>query len=390
VVIYRINLNGTKDTIRMRVVHVIKIIRIAGAEQHLLTLLAGLRQQDIDARFLMLVEPGTPMDDFMQAAAEHGIPVKRMTIYHHADPTLLVRLARRLRALRPDIVHTHLLHADLYGIPAARLARVPVVIASRHNDNTFRRKAPFKQINRALWAMCDAGIAISAAITRFTIEVEGAAPAQMHTILYGLDPAAQIADRAGARADLRAELGLPADAILPGMVCRLIEQKGIPYALRAFQQIAASHPTAHLILVGEGDQRPALEALTAELGLTERVHFLGWRTDTAHIYAALDVFLMPSLWEGFGLVLLEAMAQSLPVVGSRVSAIPEVVADGETGILCPPRDIEALAAALDGLLADADRRAAMGAAGHARLVTVFNPARMVAETVQVYQQTLHP
>lgn len=368
------------------VLHITKVTGIAGSENHLLTLLAGLREHDVDARFLLLVEPGNPVEDLMAAAAARGIPAEREIIRGNLDPTLIPRLVRRLRQMRPDIVHTHLFHADLYGIPAARLAGVPAVVSSRHNDDAFRRRFPYRQLNRWLWRQTDAGIGISQAITDFAITVEGASPAQMTTVLYGLAPSVQVADRDAARAALRAELGLPPDAVLLGMVCRLIEQKGIPYALEAFARVASEYPAAHIVMAGDGDLRDALVAQVAALGLTDRVHFLGWRTDTPRIFAALDVFLMPSLWEGFGLVLLEAMAQSVPVVGSAVSAIPEVVAADDTGLLCPPKDVDCLAAALVVLLADPARRVAMGAAGRARLETHFNPDRMVAETLAIYER----
>ncbi|GAB4572804.1 MAG: glycosyltransferase family 4 protein [Anaerolineae bacterium] len=372
----------------MFLLHITKATGIAGSENHLLILLEGLRARGHDARLLLLVEPGNPVQEMVDAAAARGIPVERMVIHGHLDPALLVRLARRLRILRPDVVHTHLFHADLYGILAVRLARIPLVVSSRHNDNAFRRRFPYRQINRVLWWLTDAGIGISAAITRFAINVEGASPAQMKTIHYGLPPTVQVADRQAARVALRAELGLPADAPLLGMVCRLIPQKGIPYALRAFAQVAAQFPTAHVVIAGDGVLRDALEALAYDLGLGARVHFLGWRTDTPRIFAALDIFLMPSLWEGFGLVLLEAMAQAVPVIGSAVSAIPEVVADGETGLLCPPEDVACLAEAMTALLADPERRAAMGAAGRERLETHFSPDRMVEETIAVYEQLM--
>ncbi len=371
----------------MRVIHICKVTGVAGAENHLLTLLAGLRGRGIDARLLLLVEGGNPVEAMVAAAASRGIPAERSLIRADIDPVLLIRLARRLRTLQPDIVHTHLFHADLHGIPAARLAGVSRIVSSRHNDNAFRRRFPYRQINRFLWQLTTAGIGISAAITRFTIEVEGASPAQMTTIPYGLDSTGAV-DRMAARAALRSELGLPPDTLLAGIVCRLIEQKGVPYALEAFARVAARFPAAQLVIAGDGPLRPALEVQARDLGLAERVHFLGWRTDTAAIFAALDVFLMPSLWEGFGLVLLEAMAQSIPVIGSAVSAIPEVVTDGETGLLCPPRDVDCLAAALGDLLADPDLRARLGAAGRTRLEERFTAERMVAQTAAVYERLM--
>ncbi len=377
-------ITGSKPSI-VRLIHLIKVTGLSGAENHLLTLLSGLQARGHETRLLLLVEPGRPAEEVVAAAQVRGIPTERVPIYADFDPTLLVRLTRRLRAFRPDVAHTHLLHADLHGIPAARLAGVPVVITSRHNDDAFRVRPGIRQVNRWLWGRVDAGIAISEAVARFTVDVEDAPPDRLVTIHYGLPPASPVG-RETSRADLRAALGLPAETLLAGTVCRLVEQKGLPYGLEAFARIAGRFPAAHLVLTGDGPLRGALEAQAAALGVAERTHFLGWRAETAPIFAGLDLFLMPSLWEGFGLVLLEAMAQGVPVVGSAVSAIPEVVVDGETGLLVPPRDVAGLAEALAALLGDPARRAAMGAAGRARLETHFTPSRMVDETLALYER----
>jgi glycosyltransferase involved in cell wall biosynthesis len=271
----------------------------------------------------------------------------------------------------------------MYGLQAARWADVPVVVSSRHNDNHFRRRFPIRQVNQVLWRMADAGIGISDAIARFNIEVEGAPAGKMHRIYYGLE-ATKPLDRASARAALTAEIGLPEDGVLVAMVCRLIEQKGVSYGLRAFVRVAQQHPNAHLLIAGEGPLRTALESEASALGIKNRVHFLGWRGNIPALMAALDIFLMPSLWEGFGLVLLEAMAQAIPVIATRVSAIPEIVINDETGLLVPPRDAEALASALENLLSDKPLRQYMGLQGQDRLETEFSAARMITETKTLY------
>jgi glycosyltransferase involved in cell wall biosynthesis len=367
----------------MRVAHIIKVVRAAGAERHLLTLLFGLRGQAIDAHLILLVEPGNDMQNYVDEAQALAIPLERIPIQRHFDPALLQRLRGRLRALEPDVVHTHLLHADLYGIPAARWAGVPIVVSSRHNDNNFRRRFPIRQINQLLWRMVDAGIGISDAIARFSIEIEGAPVEKIHRIYYGLE-APKPLDRSSARAAIIGELGLPDDTVLVGMVCRLIEQKGVSDGLRAFARASQQHSNAHLLIAGEGPLRTALESEASGLGIKNRVHFLGWRGDIPALMAALDIFLMPSLWEGFGLVLLEAMAQALPVIATRVSAIPEIVINDETGLLVPARDVEALAAALENLLTDKPLRQYMGLQGQDRLETEFSAARMVDETAALY------
>jgi len=367
-----------------RVIHLSKMTGAAGSEGHLLALLPGLRARGVDARLWMLVEPGNPVQDYVDRAEALGVPVERVIIRRHFDPGLWRRLAVRLRDARPDLVHTHLIHADLYGIPAARWAGVRGVVSSRHNDDRFRRWLPVRVLSRWLWRQADAGIAISEAIRRFAIAYEGVSPQKIHTIHYGLDPASVHAPP-DARTRLRQELGLPADAPLVGSVCRLIEQKGLDNALDGFAQVAAEFPAAHYAIAGDGPLRGALEAQAARLGVADRVHFLGWRADAPAIFAALDVLLAPSRWEGFGLVFLEAMALGVPVISTRVSAIPEVIADGETGWLVPPDDPAAIAGALRAALADPGERCRRGEAGRARLESQFTVDAMVERTLAVYR-----
>ena len=186
-----------------------------------------------------------------------GVPVRAADHPARLDPALGRELVQRLRAARPDAVHTHLLHADLYGTLAARLAGVPYVISSRHNDDRFRRRAPVRWLLRWLWRRPDAGIAISDAIRRCSIEVEDASPEQVVTVHYGLDPAT-VGAPAGARAELCDAIGVGPDALLVGSACRLIEQKGLSDGLRAFAQVTRDVPEAHYVIAGDGPLREAL------------------------------------------------------------------------------------------------------------------------------------
>lgn len=384
----------------MIVVHIIKATGIAGAERHLLTLLPGLRERGIDTRIVLLHPPAnrpaawlTVFTGLLEAA---GVPVTCIPISGHLDVRVIGRIRAVLKAIRPNIVHTHLLHADLYGLAAAMQERIAIRITSRHNDDSFRRRLVFQAINRASWRLgFTAGIAISHAVARFCAEVEGAPPGKLHTIHYGLPLPAPL-DRRTAQTALHTLLNVPPDAPLIGGVGRLIAQKGYDTALRAFDLLATDFPAAHLVLIGDGGQRPVLEAEARRLGLLgkpgtpARVHFIGWRDDAAELMAGLDVFIMPSRWEGFGLVLLEAMSRALPVVGSAVSAIPEVVIDGETGLLVPPDDAPALADALRSLLADPPLARHMGMMGENRLEEFFTAGRMIDSTVALYTQVTPP
>ncbi|MEP7290504.1 MAG: glycosyltransferase [Chloroflexota bacterium] len=370
----------------MRVAHIIKATRVSGAERHLLILLPALKTRGVEICLILLEDPAQPVDEMAAELTAAGIEVKRIPIYRHMDLGVIGRIRRALREFHPELVHTHLIHADIYGMMGARFAGARVIVSSRHNDDHFRRRLPMRGLNRVLWRLTSGGIAISEAIARFCVEVEGAPARKMTTIYYGL--ALEEAERSSARLALRAELLLPQDAPLLGMVCRLIDQKGVAYGLRAFALIAAQFPEAHLVIAGDGIRRGALESEAKALGMAERVHFLGWRGDTANVLAALDVLLMPSLWEGFGLVMLEAMAQAVPIIGSDVSAIPEVVVDGETGLLVAPRDTAGLAQALEQLLSDAALRRHMGLMGQDRVETIFSVERMTTETLRFYDQSL--
>ncbi len=364
------------------VVHVAKMTGLAGMEQHLLTLLPGLRGRGLDVRLLILVEPGKGMDDYAGQMEALGIPTRQIPIHRDLDWPLVDRLAKVFRADRPDAVHTHLIHADWHGVMAARRTGIKAIFSTGHNDDPFRRRLMIRLGQRWVWSRLTHGIAISDAVRRFQIAVEGASADRVTTVYYGFDPPSEPADDTSEM--IRHELGLPLQSPVFGSVCRLIEQKGIDDSLRAFWQVSRELPDAHYVIVGEGAQRAALEAQVAGYNLSHRVHFLGWRDDARSLMAAFDALVVPSRWEGFGLVVLEAMAARLPVIAARVSALPEIVVESETGYLIPPGDVQALAQAMLTLSRYPAAANEMGEAARKRLETEFTVARMVARTLDIY------
>lgn len=373
----------------MRVAHIIKVTRISGAERHLLVLLNGLRNQAIDIHLIILVEPDTPMDEMLTEAQAVDIPIHRVIIHRDYDLTTVYRLRQTLRKIKPDIVHTHLIHADLFGYVSAKLAGIRKVISSRHNDDSFRYHPVLRRFSQVMWWLADSGIAISSAIRTFTINIESASKSKVVVVHYGL-PYRWIPDEEinTARLTIRQELGLEADAIILGMVCRLVEQKGIIYALQSLQELITSFPDVHLVIAGDGELADELKNEATRLGIHNHIHWLGWRDDAQIIMAAMDIFIMPSLWEGFGLVLLEAMSKRLPIVATHVSAIPEVVEHGNTGFLVAPRNPEQLTKAITRLLDDRPLRKYMGLLGEDRLEQVFSVEKMVDKTLQIYRKLL--
>ncbi len=369
----------------MRVVHISKVTGVAGSEGHLLRLLPGLAQEGVEVRMIVLEDPCCPAASFCHALEEHGVPVETLPIHGHLDPLLLPQLVQKLRSLQPDVVHTHLIHADLYGLWSAARAGVPAAVSSRHNDDAFRHNSMFKRVNR--WAMryADRVIAISQVLARFVVEVEDIDPAKIITVHYGLE-APPLTPEACELA--RAALGYRSDVQLVGVFGRLVRQKGIDVLLEAFARVRACCPMAQLLIVGDGPLRSRLERQSQVLGLGGVAKFIGWVDQASRLMPACDVVVVPSRWEGFGLVTLEAMGWSKPLVASRVSALPEIILDGETGLLVPPEDAYALAEAIQFLLADSERAVAMGRAGRERLLKEFSVEKMVDATLDVYIQTL--
>jgi glycosyltransferase involved in cell wall biosynthesis len=237
-------------------------------------------------------------------------------------------------------------------------------------------------------------IVLSDHVGRFFAEHGRVDRTRIRRVYYGLDPAPFEAAASASRAErarTRTALGLAPEDQAWICVARFAPQKAHDVLLHAFAAALRREPRLRLVLVGDdpyGDGRARMEALARELDLGASAVFTGIRRDVPALLAACDGFVMPSLWEGLGLVFLEAMAAGLPVVSTRVSAVPEVVLDGRTGLLVPPGDPAALAEALSVLAGDPVRMRALGAAGRARVRAEFGLERMVRETLAVYEEAL--
>jgi glycosyltransferase involved in cell wall biosynthesis len=242
-------------------------------------------------------------------------------------------------------------------------------------------------VHYAVSSRQDLIIAISDHIARFTVSRGVRYPSRVRRVYHGIEPpVTQTLEREGQQ--IRRDLGIGQDAFVVGNVGRLAPQKGQRHLIAAMPLLLERVPNAHAVIAGAGDLEEYLRDLALELGAAERVHVLGPRRDVPALMHAMDVFAMPSIWEGFGLVLLEAMAAGRPVVASRVATIPEVVLDGETGLLVPAGDPLALADALAQLAGDPEGARTMGEAGRERLRLHFSIEKMVGDTEMLYREVL--
>jgi len=298
-------------------------------------------------------------------------------------------LRRLLQQWKPDLVHSHLPPAELY----TRLAllghdvRLPLVI-TKHNDEPFYRGPGHRMLGRWVARRAMRVIVISDAIRSYMRKHLGLPDDRIRMIHYVIDgrPFASVDERA--RQQLRAEWGARDNDMIVGTIARLVPQKALHVLLEAFARYRAiGRRQARLVIVGRGPLLAELKEAARRIDLADAVVWAGFREDIPALLRAFDVFALTSAYEGFGLVLLEAMAAGRPIVATAVSAIPEIVQDGQTGMLCRPGDGEAVARALL-RLEDAEFRARLGENGMARAREHFTLDRMADATLAAYRECL--
>lgn len=367
----------------VKLLHLITELASGGAQSALLRLLAGLNR----SRFCPVVACLYNGEGVVaQQIRALDIPVIDLGMTGKWRLDALGRLYWLLRREKPAILHTWMFHANLPGRLVGRLAGAPRIVTSRRNVEIGG--ANRDRLTRWTAALDDRVIAVCELARQAEIERAGAAPGKVVTIYNGVDPAAFAGGDPQTRARVRQQWGIGAETLLIGTVGRLHPQKGFGDLLTALAALRAEFPESRLLLVGDGELRAALEQQVQQLGLQERVSFTGTRSDVPDLLCALDLFVLPSLWEGLPNVILEAMASGLPVVATAVGGTPELVVDKVTGLLVPPSAPAALAGALAELMRQPLLRQQLGAAGRQRVIQHFALEQTVRATVQLYEELL--
>ncbi len=300
------------------------------------------------------------------------------------DYRLYFKLAREFRRYRIHIAHTHSWATVMEGIIGARLARVPIIIHGEHGTMKTETKLHI-QIQRALWHSTDQMLAVSN-VLRENLQRQFNFPKEkIRVIANGVDLSRFALTRQSD--DYKTRLGLPANALVFGAIGRVVPVKAYSTLLQAAKLIFDEIPMAHLVMVGDGPQLEALVQLAEEYQIAARVHFLGARKDVPEILRAFDVFVLSSESEGMSNTILEAMASARPVVATAVGGNPELVVDRETGLLVPPHDPPAMAAAIMKLLRDTELCRQMGWLGRQRVEEKFSLEVMVQNYANIYLET---
>lgn len=359
------------------VLYLITDLNVGGAERVLLEVVRRLDRRRFQPAVCSLAPPGAMAREF----GELGVPVYGLGMAGFRHLFRAGMLFALLRRQRFDIVHTHLFHANVLGRVVARLAGVPVVVSTTH---VAEPRCWHLLLERWTASLVDRVVAVSEGVRRYMVERAHIPAGKIVVMRNGVDPGRFRLRRGG----FRRREGIASDCLLVTTVGRLHAQKGLGCLLQAARSLTLPHPEVRFLVVGEGPERRQLLRLRDRLGLGDRVRFLGFRADVPQILADSDVFALPSLWEGLSIALLEAMAAGLPVVATDVEGVAEVVTDGETGLVVPPGDADALTAALSRLLGDPSLRRRLAQAGHQRVVRHFGWEKVVSDTMDLYERLL--
>jgi glycosyltransferase involved in cell wall biosynthesis len=364
---------------RIRVVEVLATGTSGGAQEHVLGLVSRMDHARFDVSIVSL-SPGSAARKLERAGFEV------LVIDEHDDAIATGALAAHLVDVRPDVIHNHMYRAELVGTRAAIALgevghRRPYIVSTVHSSRV--RSEEDREMLRVLTPAMDQLIAVSKMIEDKLV-AEGRTTAPITRIYNGVDLSRY--ERVEACCTLPDEYGMEPGSQIVGVVARLEPEKGHPTLLEAWPLVLRAVPDAYLLIVGEGSRREALEAQTRDLRIAHRVVFTGRRDDVPSVTAALDVAVLPSYREAQGLSILEALALSRPVVASNVGGIPEMITDAVNGILVPPHDPDALAAAIIRLLRDHPFADTLGRAGHDMVHERFCIDLMVESVQAIYEK----
>jgi glycosyltransferase involved in cell wall biosynthesis len=351
------------------VLHVQKVSGISGSEAHLLSLLPALRSRGWDARMIVLNEGEAGAGEFADALRAADVPVESWRMRFDLDPTVPLRLVQRLAVRRPEIVHTHLVHADVLGLPAAALARIPARVSTKHGFNAFRSNPAIAQADRIAARFAHCQIAISQGLATYLGAVEGFGADAFTVVHYGIDPGP--------------EPSAPGEATRLAAVGRLIPIKGFDVLFEAFALAREEVPELTLEIAGAGPLESELRAIAPD-GVT----LLGRVSPISEVYERNAILVVPSRGEGFGMVALEAAERGRAAIVSDVGGLPEIVADGVTGIVVPPEDVAALAGAIVLLVRAPELVRSYGAAARRRALDQFSEGAAVEGVERVYRDLL--
>jgi glycosyltransferase involved in cell wall biosynthesis len=365
---------------RVKVLQLISSGGYYGAENMLLNLCASQEKARCENSLLLFYNVHVPNVEFYERARRRGLSVRMVHCKGRADWRAVRQIEEYIQEDAVDLVHTHGYKADLYGYLAAWRCHKPVVATCHNWVGGTAALGIYNHLDRMALKKFNALAAVSDAVAQRLLAF-GVPPEKIKTIANGIDVTAF--ERAQPLPLLKDE-----GSIVVGVVARLDLQKGFEYLLRAARELCKMFPDLKIVIAGEGPDRNRIEEMIQQYGLQSSVVLAGQQSNMPAVYAAMDIFVLPSLNEGLPMTVLEAMAASKPVIATRVGAIPSVIRDGENGLLVAPKDSEGLRNAVASLLNDPERRRQLGDQAHAWVSQNYTSEAMALKYREMYEGVL--
>jgi glycosyltransferase involved in cell wall biosynthesis len=367
----------------MLILHVITSINRGGAENHLFELIKGQLLLGHKVAVAYLKGGGYWAKDYKKL----NVQVFDLGLRFYGEITPLLNLKRVISNLSPDIIHAHMPPAEVYAWLALKGSKIPLFI-TKHNDENFYRYSFTNKIGSLIAKRANKVIAISEAVNCYIRTALKIPCEKMQTILYGIDTQNFSNVRSSSRQSLRQEWGVPSNAWLIGTVARLAPQKSLDILLESFAKYQdKAEMDSRLVIVGNGPLILDLKKQAMRLGIDQLIVWAGFREDIPEVIAAFDCFILTSSYEGFGLVLLEAMASKKPIIATSVSAIPEIVINNVTGLLCERANSDQISDAIL-KMEDHNLRVHYGANGFERATNLFSSVVMIEKINSLYKQSV--
>jgi glycosyltransferase involved in cell wall biosynthesis len=380
----------------VRICRIIGRLNIGGPAIHAILLTEGLRSRGYET-MLVAGQEGPREGSLRDRAAQKGIslhflPELGRDVRPARDLMALRKLVQLLRERQPEIVHTHTAKAGALGRIAARIAGIPIVVHTFHGHimhGYFSHRATrfFLALERCLAMASTRILTLSEGLREELLRLRIGRPETVGVMPLGLELNGFLRSDTR-RGELRRRLGLSPEVPLVGIIARLVPIKDHGTFLEAASELCRSRADVRFLIVGDGELRSSLEHRAHALGLSQCVSFLGWQRELEPIYADLDLAVLSSRNEGTPVSFIEAMAAGLPVVGTRVGGVPDLVEHGKTGLLVRPNDPKALSGAMETLLSDPDRRREMGRLAREAVYPTYSDAALIDHMDRFYSSIL--
>lgn len=370
---------------KIKVLHLTTDSRIAGAEKLLLGIADNYRRDKYQLYFCTIKGEG----DFHRELNQRHQKTLSLNCHNIYQAFRGIwRLVNILRQERMDILHTHLYHAAILGGIAARISRVPTLIMTRHYSDLIYLYGSYLErlLDRLASRITHHIIAISRGVKRVLVNLDHINPDKITVIYNGIDISDWQPGSEHNTRDLKRELGIDDSAKIVGAVSTLHPRKGHRYLIEAAKDVCSRKPNVRFLIVGDGQLKGQLQQLAFRLNLGRHVIFTGYRKDISKLISIMDILVQPSVEEGFGITLLEAMAAGKPVIGTEVGGIPEIIKGGVNGLLVPPRDPSSLSRAIQKLLNNPEQAKYMGQRGRQMLEKHFTISKMVKKYEELYER----